>query len=98
MLVLLSKSDPVKLELASEAVSKVKDAIIVFLSDASYLTLDGRNKDILSRMREDGATLFAMEADIIRRNAGKSPDYVNIISYEELVEILVEKGGHTINL
>lgn len=98
MLVILSKSDQVKLELASEAVSKTKDSTIVFLSDASYLTLDGRNKNILSRMREEGATLFAMEADIIRRTAGKPLDCVNIISYEELVKILVEKGGNTINL
>ena len=39
-----------------------------------------------------------MEADIIRRNAGKPPDYVNIINYEELVKILIEKGGNILNL
>ena len=65
MLVLLSKSDPVKLELASEAVSKVKDAIIVFLSDASYLTLDGRNKEILSKMREEGGLRYSQWKQIL---------------------------------
>lgn len=98
MLVILSKSDPIKLDLASDIVSKTNDSTVIILSDAFYLALDGRYHDTFIKMQKMGAKFYAVDADVIKRIAGKSPSFLNAISYEQLVNIIIENGRNTINL
>jgi len=98
MLVILSKSDPVKLELASDAVSKTTDSTVIILSDAFYLALDGRYNDTFIKMQKMGAKFYAVDADVLKRITGKPPSFLSVISYKQLVNIIIENGRNTINL
>lgn len=98
VVIILSKIDPNKLELAVKITEKASDSQVIFLSDALYLALNHRYRDTLEKMRSFGAVIYALKIDVTKRDVKLANEIVEDISYKDLVEILMQSGGKVINL
>jgi sulfur relay protein TusB/DsrH len=94
--IILSDYNISKLGIASDMMKITADKRIILLSDALYLFSE--TNEAINKMLKMGVKFIALEEDLNKRGINSNSLKVNIASYNELVEYLLEKRGGLINL
>jgi len=97
--IVVSKLKSESLSLVKKIAEKGLTPDIVLLSEAVYMLVD--KKQYLSGVKkaiECGARFFALSQDASKRGIEKMINDVEIIDYEGLVDLLLEKSRSVINL
>ena len=98
VLCILSGYNPSKFEIASQIAEKSQKQKVVLLSDALYLVSDNKNHETINKMLRLGVSFYALESDMAKRGLSIASKKVTPVTYDQLVELLLDNEGSIVNL
>jgi sulfur relay protein TusB/DsrH len=95
-IILITKLDKNAITLTRDIVESGDNNKIILLSDSIFVLEERKLLDMITSMTSDKTILYALKEDIEKRSIKN--DVLNMIDYEELVDILMEPRNSIINL
>ena len=95
-IILITKLDKNVITLTRDIVNISDDNKIILLSDSIFVLEERKLFDMITSMKSDTTQLYALKEDVEKRSIKN--DVLNMIDYEELVDILIEPRNSIINL
>jgi sulfur relay protein TusB/DsrH len=94
--VIVSNLKSSSLDLTAELAEKKKDLKVILLSDAVFMLKNPNLNKIIRKTRDAGASIYVLSNDIKKRGIEMTQG-INVVNYDELVDLLLTSCDGTIN-